>query len=193
MKKTSVILLLLVLVLGIIPTLNALEVPRALSGIDLASARVVGDDEAATVRGEAWSPNGFPRGGDSWYVDGRVYQDGWKLRFSQNPGNESYKWWDLITNANKRELGKHGDIMVLNRWNDGTGKYGHVAYVESSTNLTFDNPSWTVTHTNWPGTKVGEIEGVNINKGTFTKVSAGKVNYNGGSSQYPLRGFLYKR
>ena len=175
--------------LGITSTLvYASELPSVLAGINIDAVREITDEEAQTIKGEAWSPNGFPKGQCTWYVDGRVYKDGWKLKFTQSYGRNAYKWWDMVTNANKGQLGLHGDILVLNKW--GSNPYGHVAYVESSTS----GKKWNVTQANWKsGNPLKYIEGYPIYTGSFKKVATGKVNFNGGSSTYPLRGFLYKK
>ncbi len=187
-KYYGMIVSLCLVIFLIIPQSYARQIPGALAGLEPIALQEVTDEEAAAVRGEAWSPNGLPAGQCTWYVDGKVYKDGWRLKFSQNYGRHAYKWWDLVTNANKGQLGLHGDIMVLNKW-DGN-QYGHVAYVESST----PGQKWDVSHANWYGNyKTQNIDGKNykIYYGTYKKVSEGKVNYNGGSSKYPLRGRPY--
>jgi surface antigen len=167
---------------------GASEVPKAFEGVDLSDVQRVNDTEADQIRGSAWSPNGFPKGQCTWYVDGRTKEySGWILKFSQNYGRDAYKWWDMVTNAKKGQLGYRGDVMVFNKW---TGNpYGHVAFVESST----PGSTWNVSHANWTtGSPVRYIEGYPIYNATFAKSSTGYVKRSGSSSVYPVRGFLYK-
>lgn len=158
--------------------------------LDQADAYLISDADAENIRGEAWSRNGFPKGQCTWYVDGRVKEaKNWTLKFSRTSGRDGWTWWDLVTNAGKGQLGLAGDIMVLNKWR--SNPYGHVAYVESSTS----GSSWNVTHANWAsGSAVRTIEGYKVYKATFKKSSSsGYVKISGGSTNYPLRGFLYKK
>jgi hypothetical protein len=162
------------------------------------------------IRGEHWSPNGFPVGQCTWYVDGRVkqYFSGWKLNFSSSSGRDAYKWWTMVTNmhqGNARFTGSYkGEVMVLNQW---TGNpYGHVAFVESSSADSNGGKYWTVTHANFKTgspVKYMNVEGsvrytsasgyYPIYKGTFYRVSGSYSQVSlGGTAKYPLRGFLYK-
>jgi surface antigen len=147
------------------------------------------DTDAAGIHGSAWSPNNFPKGQCTWYVDGKVKESsGWILKFSQSSGRDAYKWWDMVTNANKGQSGYKGDIMVFNKWSGNS--YGHVAFVESST----PGSKWNITHANWKtGSSVRTIENYPIYAATFVKGNSGYVKLSGGSAQYPLRGFLYKK
>jgi hypothetical protein len=173
------------------------DLPRALANVDLGSAECITDTEAMNIRGEAWSPNGFPGGQCTWYADGRWKEYyGVKLNFSITSGRDAWKWWDIVTNTGKGNAnftGNYaGEIMVLNKW---TGNpYGHVAFVESSKANASGGTQWYVTHANWSNSdaKVRTIEGYRITAKTFYRVSSSRVN-TGGSAQYPLRGFLYKK
>ena len=151
---------------------------------ELSSARA-----AASAASCSWSPNNFPVGQCTWYTDGRVYQNGWRLQFTQSYGRDAYKWWDMVTNANKGQLGYPGDIMVFSK--SSNLPYGHVAYVESTI---VAGKKWNVLHVNWArGTVIGTKCGYNIRRVTVEKMSTGKVRVGGSSTTYPLSGFLYRK
>lgn len=175
-------------ILGISTCMAATANPRSLGGLSVASAEIIADQAADSFRGEGWSPNGFSKGQCTWWVDGRANEKGWRLNFSQNYGRNAYKWWDMVTNAGKNQVGSKGSIMVMDRWvgND----YGHVLYVED---MLTSGSKWKVSHANFgAGSICRYVEGVPIRLVTATKSGSSRVSL-GGASTYPLRGFLYKR
>jgi len=138
---------------------------------------------------QAWSgsPNGFSAGQCTWYCDGRANESGWRLKFSQTSGRDARRWYDLVTNGYCAAGARAGSIMVLDGWSGNPA--GHVAYVESVQS----NGRWTVTHANWPGgTTVRTISGVPIRQVQFELVpgSTTRVRIVGGTSSFPLRGFI---
>ena len=169
-------------------TCSANPIPSVLAELDHSTIKVLDQNEVQDIQGAGWSPNGFPRGQCTWWADGRANERGWRLRFSSTSGRNAYKWWDMVTNANKGQLGLSGDIMVLDRWTGNA--YGHVGIVETSVTR---GSSWKVSHANWnAGSVFRYVEGVPIRMASVKKVSPGRVSF-GGTSSYPLRGFLYKR
>jgi surface antigen len=144
----------------------------------------------ATTAYAAWSgsPNGFSVGQCTWYADGRCAESGWTLKFSQTTGRDARRWYDLVTNGRCAVGPQAGTIMVLDAW--GSNSAGHVAYVESVLN---GGKSWRVTHANFPfTTKSRVLQGVQTWQADFEFVpgSTTKVRLVGGSTQYPLRGFI---
>ena len=194
MRKLGVFLTTALIYAVVAPQVMADQLPRALEGMDLASTQCITESEAMDIRGEAWSPNGFPSGQCTWYVDGRVNLDGWKLKFSK--ASNAYTWWDNVKNANQGQQGLHGDIMVFKKasWNSN---YGHVAYVESST----PGKQWSVSHAN-VSSSFGTLDktwtkksGYNVYDTTFKKVSGSNdvTRVGGSSTHYAYYGFLYKK
>jgi surface antigen len=188
MRQLMVVILVAVLCCGITAgQAGANEIPKALAGVDLASAQCITDSEATNVRGlytppNSKSPNGFSVGYCTWYVDWRAYQQlNWKLKFSVSSGRDAWRWWDIVTNAGRGQEGHVNDIMVFGAW---TGNpYGHVAWVE---NMITKGSKWQVEHANWRGFNI-------ISKETFQRVNSSSVQLSGGKQTYPLRGFLYKK
>lgn len=151
----------------------------------------------------SWSPNGFPVGYCTWYVDGKTNANGWLLKFSKK-GN-AYEWWSQVSNATQQGSngGNAGDIMVLDK--GSFSSVGHVAFVTSSGIYSKTGTrAWTVRHANWTyptgQTAVEKIDGYSITQCTFVLTKDGKsvqIIYdekrNVLSSPYPLKGFLHKK
>jgi hypothetical protein len=149
--------------------------------------------------------NPFEPGQCTWYVYNRVKKDGWFLRFSEENGRNANKWWNMITNSEKRQVGNPGDIMIFDEWSGSD--VGHVLYVTSS-GLWNGKRAWTVRHANWNNEKlendfgqtvVDTIDNANIKQCTFVEDKngiklLGKDARNNkeilGNTSYPLKGFL---
>jgi predicted acetyltransferase len=172
--------------------------------MDLTPDQFLTETETINIRGEAWSPNGFPAGQCTWYADGRYkeWSGGWQLKFSRKSNGEgnAYKWWDNVigftkgkntANVVQGQEGHVGDIMVINKWKqrNGTWSVGHVAFVEK---MLTKSRKWEITHANWSSDKYTgrKIEGYKIYQATVKKSGNNVVI---GGSSVPLRGFLYRK
>lgn len=195
--KAVIVFLSAVLICAVADVSGASVVPDSLQGLDVSRLEHIDDSVADEIRGEAWSPNGFPRGQCTWYADGRWKErHGFKLKFSISSGRDAWKWYDIVTNVGKGTAyythDYAGEIMVLNRWSGNN--YGHNSFVESSVADSTGGRKWNVTHVNWnkndPSSR--SIEGVRVTKKTFYRVNYNTVS-TGGTARYPLRGFLYKK
>ena len=146
---------------------------------------------AVVITAFAWSgsPNNFPQGQCTWYVDGRAYETGWRLQFTRSTGRDARLWYDLLVYGACAAGPQPGTIMVIDGW--PANPYGHVAYVES----TQTGGKWTVTHANWgSGTVTRTINGYPIRQTQFEFVpgSTTRVRVVNGKTSYPLRGFIIR-
>ena len=174
----------------------AADIPGALANVELVSAERITDSEAMNIRGEKWSPNGFPGGQCTWYADGRWKEYyGFKLNFTK--ASDGWTWWTNVTNANQgnaKFTGNYSGEIILNKWTNNP--YGHVAFVESSQADKNGGKQWYVSQANWSKSDpaVRTIEGYRITGKTFYRDTNSYSSVNvGGSSHYPLLGFLYRK
>lgn len=108
------------------------------------------------VAQRATSPNGFVSPQCTWKADWNAADRGWRLQFSQSGGRDAWKWWTIISNAERSSAPRVDSIGVIhNARNGGEGDSGHVFWVKSRTRTTAGY-DLTISHSNWPSGTIRE-------------------------------------
>lgn len=157
--------------------------------LDLGTGRPLAGTPSREFVGQSvyWpSPNKFPAGQCTEFVDIAADAFGRRLKFRKKGGRDAVHWPSLLTSALACVNQPVKNSIVVFGPKNTPGGAGHVAWVEKVHSRT----SFTVLHSNFGGTPVGWLNNHPIQRTTFERVKGGYYQAVGGTKKFEITAFI---